>query len=252
MNLPRSSSRSSKGRSTSCSISSRRTRSTSTTSPIAPITDQYLAYLEHLRGAESRRRRRVPGDGGDADADQVAHAAAGGRGRATRRRTIRAPIWSSSSTSTSAIARPPAELADRDVLARDVFRRSPEEPESETRELPRLRELDLADLVDALREVLKRLPQEQAARDHRRAHPIADRIPCPRAPAGGRRRVREPVRRALVAPRGDLDVPGAPRAREDARGARAASRSGSDRSCSRLAVPRDAEYLLDFKDDNEG
>jgi segregation and condensation protein A len=55
-----------------------------------------------------------------------------------------------------------AQLADRDVLGRDVFRRTAEPPESETRELPPLRELDLADLLEALREVLKRLPDDTA------------------------------------------------------------------------------------------
>jgi segregation and condensation protein A len=70
-----------------------------------------------------------------------------------------------------------AQLADRDILDRDVFRRSPEEPESETRELPRLRELELADLVDALREVLSRLPEDKVHEIIGERIPIADRIP---------------------------------------------------------------------------
>jgi segregation and condensation protein A len=55
-----------------------------------------------------------------------------------------------------------AQLADRDILARDVFRRNAQAADGEAQGLPPLRELDLADLVDALREVLKRLPEEQA------------------------------------------------------------------------------------------
>jgi len=70
-----------------------------------------------------------------------------------------------------------AQLADRDILDRDVFRRSPEEPDSETRELPRLRELELADLVDALREVLRRLPDDKTHEIIGERIPIADRIP---------------------------------------------------------------------------
>jgi len=54
------------------------------------------------------------------------------------------------------------QLADRDRLDRDVFRRPASELEEDQRELPPLRELDLADLMDALREVLKRLPEEKA------------------------------------------------------------------------------------------
>ena len=69
------------------------------------------------------------------------------------------------------------QLADRDILDRDVFRRSPEEPESETRELPPLRELELADLVDALREVLRRLPDDKTHEIIGERIPIADRIP---------------------------------------------------------------------------
>jgi segregation and condensation protein A len=54
------------------------------------------------------------------------------------------------------------QLADRDRLDRDVFRRAAEELPDAEKELPPLRELDLADLIDALREVLKRLPEEKA------------------------------------------------------------------------------------------
>ena len=44
--------------------------------PMAPLTRQYLEYVEIMRTQEPRARRRVPGDGGDADGDQVAPAAA--------------------------------------------------------------------------------------------------------------------------------------------------------------------------------
>jgi len=69
------------------------------------------------------------------------------------------------------------QLADRDILDRDVFRRSTEIPEQQTNELPPLRELDLADLVDALREVLKRLPEESAHEIVGDRIAIADQIP---------------------------------------------------------------------------
>ena len=50
--------------------------------PIALITQQYLDYLELMRGARPRRRRRVPRDGGDAHPHQVADAAAAAGARA--------------------------------------------------------------------------------------------------------------------------------------------------------------------------
>ena len=52
--------------------------------PIALITAQYLEYHRADAGAEPRRRRRVPRDGGDAHPHQVADAAAAAR---TRRRS---------------------------------------------------------------------------------------------------------------------------------------------------------------------
>ncbi len=70
-----------------------------------------------------------------------------------------------------------AQLGDRDVLDRDVFRRAAEAPEEEKKELPPLRPLDLADLIDALREILKRLPEERAHEIVSERIAIADRIP---------------------------------------------------------------------------
>ena len=62
--------------------------------PIALITAQYLDAIELMQELESRRRRRVPRDGGDADPHQVEDAAAAagdgrrrrGRGRGSARR----------------------------------------------------------------------------------------------------------------------------------------------------------------------
>ena len=66
--------------------------------PIALITSQYLDDDRADAGPQSRRRRRVPGDGGDADSHQVEDAAAAardgggrrGRGRRPARRARRA------------------------------------------------------------------------------------------------------------------------------------------------------------------
>jgi len=69
-----------------------------------------------------------------------------------------------------------AQLADRDILERDVFRRDPQAADGEPKELPPLRELDLADLVDALREVLKRLPEEEAQEIGGERIPIRERM----------------------------------------------------------------------------
>ena len=59
--------------------------------PIALITEQYLGYIDADAGAEPRRGGRVPGDGGDADPHQVAHAAAAARSDAGRRRAEEDP-----------------------------------------------------------------------------------------------------------------------------------------------------------------
>ena len=61
--------------------------------PMAGVTRQYLAYVEQIRTPQPRARRRIPADGGDADRDQVAHAAAAeedGRRRGARRPARRA------------------------------------------------------------------------------------------------------------------------------------------------------------------
>jgi segregation and condensation protein A len=44
--------------------------------PMAPLTRQYLDYIEKHAGHQSGTGRRLSGDGGDADRDQVAHAVA--------------------------------------------------------------------------------------------------------------------------------------------------------------------------------
>jgi segregation and condensation protein A len=69
-----------------------------------------------------------------------------------------------------------AQLADRDILERDVFRRDPQQADGEPQELPPLRQLDLADLVDALREVLKRLPEDEAQEIGGKRVPIRERM----------------------------------------------------------------------------
>ena len=47
---------------------------------MAQLTRQYLEYVEMMRTHAARARRRVPADGGDADRDQVAPAAAAAAG----------------------------------------------------------------------------------------------------------------------------------------------------------------------------
>jgi segregation and condensation protein A len=70
-----------------------------------------------------------------------------------------------------------AHLAERDVLGRDVFARPAAARPAESTGPPPLRELTLADLVDALREVLKRLPSESAHAVEGERISVADRIP---------------------------------------------------------------------------
>ena len=56
--------------------------------PMADVTRQYLVYVEEIRTPQPGAGRRIPADGGDADRDQVAHAAAAeedGRGPGARR-----------------------------------------------------------------------------------------------------------------------------------------------------------------------
>ena len=70
------------------------------------------------------------------------------------------------------------QLNNRELLDRDVFRRQPQAPDpDEEREPPPLRPLTLADLVGALREVLRRLPAEAAHEVMGERISIADRIP---------------------------------------------------------------------------
>ena len=70
------------------------------------------------------------------------------------------------------------QLNNRELLDRDVFRREPQGPEDdEERGPPPLRPLTLADLVDALREVLRRLPEETAHEIIGERISLADRIP---------------------------------------------------------------------------
>jgi segregation and condensation protein A len=143
------------------------------------------------------------------------------------------------------------QLGDRDILDRDVFRRAPEEPEDEVRKLPPLRELALADLLDALREVLKRLPEETAHEIVNERIPIADRIPLILE------RLREgdvefgslfdySSRRELVSTfLALLEL-------VKMRAVRALQAERFGPILLTLAVPRDAEISLDFKDDYKG
>jgi segregation and condensation protein A len=144
-----------------------------------------------------------------------------------------------------------AQLADRDILDRDVFRRSPEEPESETRELPRLRELELADLVDALREVLSRLPEDKVHEIIGERIPIADRIPVilERLRDGDvefESLFEHSSRRELIATfLALLEL-------VKMRAVRALQSERFGPILLTLAVPRDAEVSLDFKDEYKG
>jgi len=144
-----------------------------------------------------------------------------------------------------------AQLADRDILDRDVFRRSPEEPESEMRELPRLRELELADLVDALREVLRRLPDDKAHEIIGERIPIADRIPVilERLRNGDvefESLFESSSRRELIATfLALLEL-------VKMRAVRALQSERFGPILLTLAVPRDAEVSLDFEDDYKG
>lgn len=70
-----------------------------------------------------------------------------------------------------------AHLGDRDILQRDVFTRPPLAPGADAPALPPLRDLSLADLLDALREVLRRLPADQVQEIVGDRISIADRIP---------------------------------------------------------------------------
>jgi segregation and condensation protein A len=144
------------------------------------------------------------------------------------------------------------QLGDRDLLDRDVFRRGAETTEEGPRELPPLRELDLADLVDALREVLKRLPEESA-------HEIA----------GERVAIRPRILAVLERLRtGDVEFGelfSAESSRREIivtflallelvkmRAVRALQAERFGPILLTLAVPRDTEVSLDIKDDYKG
>jgi segregation and condensation protein A len=219
--------------------------------PIALITDQYLAYLglfeqlnldlagEYLVMAATlmqiKSRMLLPAVEGEPEEDEDPRSELVQQLEEYQR--FRAAA---------------GQLADRDVLDRDVFRRSPEEPESETRELPRLRELELADLVDALREVLKRLPQDDTHEILGERIPIADRIPV----------ILERLREGDVEFASLFDEHSSRRELVSTflallelvkiRAVRALQSERFGPILLTLAVPRDAEVSLDFKDDYKG
>ena len=70
-----------------------------------------------------------------------------------------------------------AHLAERDILHRDVFPRAPEALKRDEREPPPLKQLATADLLDALREVLKRLPETSPHEIIENRASVPDRIP---------------------------------------------------------------------------
>ena len=70
--------------------------------PMAQVTAQYLDVRRADPPHQSRARRRVPADGGDAHRDQVAHAAAGEEGRRPARMSrTRVPSSCAACSSTS-------------------------------------------------------------------------------------------------------------------------------------------------------
>jgi segregation and condensation protein A len=129
--------------------------------PIAMITDQYLGYLEFLDPLnldlageylvmaatlmQIKSRMMLPPVEGEEDEDE------------DPRLELVQQLEEYQRFREAA-----AQLGDCDILDRDVFRRDPAAPEAEASTLPPLRELSLADLLDALREVLRRLPAEKA------------------------------------------------------------------------------------------
>lgn len=144
--------------------------------PIAAITDQYLAYLEFLDQLNldlageylvmaatlmqiKSRMLLPPVEGEDEEDDDPRSELVQQLAEYQRFREAA------------------GHLADRDLLHRDVFRRAPEAPEDAPRGLPPLREPSLGDLIDALREVLKRLPEDHAQAVVAERFSIADRIP---------------------------------------------------------------------------
>jgi segregation and condensation protein A len=144
--------------------------------PIATITDQYLAMLEFLDQLNLdlageylvmaatlmhiKSRMLLPPVEGDEEEDEDPRAELVQQLEEYRRFREAA-----------------GHLAERDILFRDVFPRSPEPADRDPNELPPLREMTIGDLVEALREVLKRLPEEDAHSIVNERISIADRIP---------------------------------------------------------------------------
>jgi segregation and condensation protein A len=144
--------------------------------PIATITDQYLAYLDLLEQlnldlageylvmaatlTQIKSRMLLPPVEGEEEEDEDPRLELVQQLEEYQR--FRAAA---------------GQLGDRDILDRDVFRRSPEAPEGDEAPAP-LREMSLADLVDALREVLKRLPEDQAHEIVGERISIRERIPA--------------------------------------------------------------------------
>ena len=70
--------------------------------PLADVTRQYLDYVEQIRTTQPRAGQRIPADGGDADRDQVAHAAAAEEDAPTAPKPkTRAPSWCAACSNTS-------------------------------------------------------------------------------------------------------------------------------------------------------
>lgn len=144
------------------------------------------------------------------------------------------------------------QLGDRDILDRDVFRRAAEGSDEGGGEPPPLREMTLADLVEALREVLKRLPEEEAHELVSKRVAIADQIPL----------ILERLRLGDVEFLSLFD--GSPTRREvvttflallelvKVRAIRATQPERFGRILLTLAVPLDAEVSLDGKDEYKG
>ena len=107
--------------------------------PIALITAQYLDAIALMQELESRRRRRVPRDGGDADSHQVEDAAAAaGNGRRRRRRggrsarRARAPAARASEVQGGGRPAARARAAARGAVAAARRARSPRSPATTT------------------------------------------------------------------------------------------------------------------------
>ena len=132
--------------------------------PIALITQQYLEYVEMMKELEPRHRRRVPGDGGDADSHQVEDAAAAARvGAAKRsRKRIRARRWCAGCSSIRSSRPPPSCCTSgRCCAARSGFGpdgRIAEIAGDEYAYEPEV-EVDLFSLLAAFRGVLERAKQ---------------------------------------------------------------------------------------------